>query len=1239
MKNTRIPLRPAELLKLLSVAALYSVTSWLTRLYFGEASIFFLSSGIALAAVLIGGRSYFWAVWLGALVANLLIGTPFWAGVVMAFGSALAAFAGAWLITRQGRFNVELPSQQNMIHVVALGGFAGSAASALIGITTLLLNGSLSPGNYLPSLIHWWMGDALGVILMTPLILVWWPVMVNPDARPSVKNVIEGSFILGMTLLIGSVVFLNWGHTATPDWLLVFLNKTTQGYWMFLFVIWAAMRIGTPGTSLAVMLVAMMGVTGVTQETGFFTHDPTQRPLISYWSYTVLLSLVGIALATYITSSKKMTRSLLKSEAAVNQELKHTIAALDQHAMVATTDAQGLITAVNDRFCETSGYSRAELLGQSHRLLNSGLHSKEFFDDLYQTISTGQVWNGEIRDRAKDGRLFWVRTTITPFLDDDGKPVKYIVIRADITARKETEMEVQRHRDHLEEIVRQKTDDLQSNVDMTLITLGKLRQQKFVLDQHAIVTMCSIDGRITYGNDKFSEISGYTHDEFMGQDHHLVHSGHHPHGFFKAMYQKIELGEVWHAEVCNRTKEGRLYWVDSTVAAYMGEDGKPCEYIAVCTDITERKQAEEAAHAANQAKSEFLANMSHEIRTPMNGVVGMIDLLQQTELKPEQHRMLETIHSSSLALLNILNDILDFSKIEADKLEVESIPTHLREVVEDVTQLMLTVASTKNVQISLFVDPALPTWIESDPTRLRQILFNLLGNALKFITQGAGQAMLHVHPVTRPDGVACVQFCVIDNGIGMTEEVVAKLFQPFTQADASTARKFGGTGLGLSITQRLVEMLHGQVRVHSLSGAGSEFTVELPLLAAQAPASRMLPLMPNLAGVRVLAVTPTGTCSTLFQIYLGAAGANVTIEEDLSAAHQHWQESGPDTVVLLDLEEDDQHDSGTMDTVWPNEARVVRLVRRGGGPRPSTGIEVCAHPLLYNDLIHGVALASGRLSPPTATHPTERRRTPRQQPPTIDDAFAARQLILLAEDNETNRDVLLEQLHLLGYAAEVAEDGAVALQMWHSGRYALLLTDCHMPNMDGFELTKAIRQSEPVNTHLPIIAITANAMQGEAQRCRARGMDDYLAKPLRLKELGPMLAKWLPLLPATSPQAQSDTHPAALAIWDETTLSQLIGDNPPMQRRLLEKFLINAQTQVTAIAQARAADEVHTVAGEAHTLKSAARSVGALQLGELCQTLETAALANDARACHALAQDLPPALTVAANAINHYLTA
>lgn len=1246
-----------ELLKLLGLSMLYSLASSIVTMHFnpaGGSSIFFLASGIALAALLIGGKRYFWAVFLGAFISSILIGDELWMSAAKAFGNALAALIGAWLIRRDSKFEANLSSLQDVTRIFVWGGLVGTAASAIIGTTTSLLSGVVIGDNYLASLFAWWMGDALGVLLITPMILVWWPTASTPPPRFSTRILAEAALILLIAVLVGSIVTLEWRPAILPIEIHWFLDKVSQGYWMFLVVTLAAVRLGMRGMTITLLLVTVIDLIGFYQGTGYF--GLTIGHMVSFWYFTVALVLVGMTLTTHIAANKTLTQSLLKSEAAISKELKNVVMALDQHTIVTIADKRGKITYANDKCCAITGYSRGELLGQSHDILNSDMHPHGFFKAMYRTLIHGGVWHGEICNRAKDGHLFWEYVTIVPFIGDKGKPERYVALRTDITNIKLKDAELERYRNHLEELVKEKTQDLHNSVEMAKNAMAELKQQKFVLDQHAIVTMCDIDGFISYGNDRFSQISGFSRDEFMGKNHNILASGHHTKDFFNAMYATISKGKTWHGEICNKAKDGHIYWVDSTISAFMEENGKPREYIAVSTDITEHKRVEAAAHAASRAKSEFLANMSHEIRTPMNGVVGMVDILQKTKLTVAQHRMLGTVHNSSLALLQILNDILDSAKIEAGKLAMESIPTNLREVVEGAAQLMVTVSNAKSIELSVFVSPDLPCWIASDPTRLRQVLLNLLGNAVKFTSRQEdrpSRVMLHVVPCTLTQGRPGIQLCITDNGIGMSQEVLANLFQPFSQADESTARKFGGTGLGLSISQRLVELMDGSISVSSTLGEGAEFTVKLPLLEVtpeHAPVAE-----PSLVGVHVLAVSCDTELGRIVSAYCIAAGARVSLLEDMAAAREQLQQvrqSESVTVVLL----------GSAVTAITNKFNlpatigVARLVTRDSGSHSAKDVKISAHPLLYHDLIHGIALAGGRLDVPDIPEQTE-RRTPltRTKPSSVEEALLAGRLILLAEDNETNREVMLAQLNLLGYTAEVAEDGIAALEMWRSGSYTLLLTDCHMPNMDGFELTAAIRQAEPEGSRLPIIAVTANAMQGEFQRCLDLGMDDYLSKPLRLKELKSMLDKWLPPAGEITPIArgeavealsinhaneeieskkgQDETSPDFPAVWDSTTLSRLVGDNPTMHHRLLEKFLCSAQEQVAAIGSAAVTGETNMVGDIAHKLKSAARTVGAIQLGELCQQLETAGRAGDEQACNTLVEHLGKSFYAVADVI------
>ena len=771
--------------------------------------------------------------------------------------------------------------------------------------------------------------------------------------------------------------------------------------------------------------------------------------------------------------------------------------------------------------------------------------------------------------------------------------------------------------------------------------LKSLQTRQFAIDKHAIVDISDEQGNIKYVNDKFCSLYGYRRDELLGKNHSLLNSGHHPQDFWAEMYRMLATGQPWSAEICNRAKDGRLYWVNTTIVPLLATDGQIQEYFTIQSDMTHIKQNEIQAQNANQAKGKFLANMSHEIRTPMNGVIGMLDVLQQTKLNSDQNRMVRTIRDSALSMLSLLNDILDFSKIEAGKMDIEYIPSQVREIVEDVAQVMISNACTKNIQLHTFVAPEIPAWVLSDPLRLKQILYNLLGNALKFTSsteEAPGLVMLRVDFIEPTTGQKILRISVKDNGIGMSAETVNSLFIPFTQADETTTRRFGGTGLGLSITNRLVEMLNGHIQVHSVLDKGSDFIVELPISIAE-PGIQSHIDVPTLANLTILVLTEHPIYTEILTAYLQAKFAQVIIAPDLEAGRQLLQKYENIDVVVLDPEYAEQ-DTSSMFEGCPSPVKLVQLIKRisssdGSSNPDSHKIIVPTEPLLYSELLQGVAIAAGILSKPVESG--DRRREPRISAPSVNEAKSMGQLILLADDNETNREVIQEQLRILGFASEAVEDGLEALLRWRTGDYALLLSDCHMPKMDGFQLTTAIR-AEAKGTEFPIIAITADALQGEAERCIKNGMSDYLSKPVRLADLDNMLAKWLP---RKQPIKELPIAPDPLerisktTVWDANVLVKMIGGDMATQRRLLDKFLTCARDSVSELERAVQSGNPTLVADLAHKLKSPALTVGAMQLGELCAQLESAGRTGNLNTINILALRLGACFLDVAELINH----
>ncbi len=605
-----------------------------------------------------------------------------------------------------------------------------------------------------------------------------------------------------------------------------------------------------------------------------------------------------------------------------------------------------------------------------------------------------------------------------------------------------------------------------------------------------------------------------------------------------------------------------------------------------------------SAERANEAKSTFLATMSHEIRTPMNGIIGTVDLLRNTMLSSNQLRLSNTIRESAFALLRILDDILDFSKIEAGKMEIEHIPLSVNEVAEAVAQVMFTVALQRQLQLTVFVDPAIPECLLGDPVRLRQILYNLTGNAIKFTETQPGQlGKVQIRAELLDDNL---EFCqlrisVTDNGKGMTPRQLNQLFQPFLQAEGSITRKYGGTGLGLSICQQLTELMFGRIDVQSEIGKGSVFTVVLPLRHAEEQISTTQPDLHNQT-VAICSEDPDRL--ELLSCYLKAFGAAV---ESVPYA-QLWQRQA--ALYILDC-------SVQTDITWPSSlpGPVLCLVSAESGLHSvPEGIQVLEmNPLCRSSLSSSLQRLQGAepAAPAQAVHAGPRSTALNAQAP----------LLLLAEDNPMNQKVLVEQLQTLGYQVEVADDGQIALDKWRQYRYPLLLTDLHMPNLSGYDLARAIRKEaaqydDEEIVYTRIVAITANALKGEAQKCLSVGMDDYLTKPVELAKLNAVLQRWLPA--SVAPDSVSAVAAPVVSGHDSTpicftTIANFLGPDPQKHQEYLNYFTTQAAGLLQQLQQAVADVQTERCRSLAHQLKSMAKSVGALSLSELALQLEQAA--------------------------------
>jgi len=721
-------------------------------------------------------------------------------------------------------------------------------------------------------------------------------------------------------------------------------------------------------------------------------------------------------------------------------------------------------------------------------------------------------------------------------------------------------------------------------------------------------------GVVRSANQAMARILGYAPDELVGNNITMLmpeseRNTHHTH-----IERYLRTGQAHiigiSREVEGVHKSGEPIALDLAISEYRVQQER--FFVGTFHDIRERKrtieeltQARASAEDANHAKARFLAAMSHEIRTPMNGVIGMIDVLHQSSLKGYQVEMVDLIRDSAFSLLTIINDILDFSKIEAGRLEVENTPIELAEVLEKAGGLMDNLAGRNGVELTLFADPEIPVIVMGDALRIGQVLLNLISNAIKFSSglTRPGRVELRTRLLDRDPAHLRVAFQVKDNGIGIDTETMKRLFTPFVQAEVSTSRRYGGTGLGLVISCNLAHLMGGEIQVESEPDQGSTFTLNLPFTPAPPP-EPVSSVNPLVAGLSCMVVGPANSLVADLARYITHAGAQVQQADNLARACDLAHHCAPGIWVwVIDAAGDELPSLQLLRAAaWSDQSGVdVRFVVLGRGHcrRPhwldAARVTVDGNALKCSVLLRAVAIAAGRVQVEEAEE--ESRMEATFALPPREDAQRRNRLILVAEDNETNQQVILRQLALLGVAADIATDGVKALEGWKSGKYALLLTDLQMPLMDGYQLAQTIRAAETPPRHIPIIAQSANAQRSEATQCRAAGIDDFLSKPTPLDSLKAMLDKWLP--PLVEDLASS---PAV----DVSVLQDLIGKDPELITKFLQEFCSAAAMIAEKLHRAGQADDLITGAAQAHKLKSSARAVGALRLGDWCAEIEQA---------------------------------
>ncbi|MGB3635394.1 MAG: PAS domain S-box protein [Rubrobacteraceae bacterium] len=924
-------------------------------------------------------------------------------------------------------------------------------------------------------------------------------------------------------------------------------------------------------------------------------------------------------------------------------------------AVVYVKDLEGRYLLVNHQYEELFHRTREEVAGKTDYDVFSEEMADAFRENDQRVIEAGTALELEETAPLEDG-LHIYNSIKFPLRDTDGVPYALCGFSIDITERKRAE-----------EALRESEE----------------RYSSLFLHNPDAVYSLDLEGRFTTANPAAEVLSGYTNEEIVGlssgdiivpQDR--AQAGRH--------FRKAARGEPQDYEMRITRKDGSVVDLDMTQVPIIVEDEIVGVY-GIAEDITDRKRTEEevrqlnedlerrveertvqlastvgelekskeAAESANQAKSDFLANMSHEIRTPMNGVIGMTELLLDTKLDIEQRDYTEMVRLSGNSLLTVINDILDFSKIEAGKLDIETIDFGLRLAVEDTVALLAERAQEKGLELASLVDYDVPNEVRGDPGRLRQILTNLIGNAIKFTEQG--EVILRVSLRNQTAGAAGICFEVSDTGIGMTPAQQERLFESFSQADTSTTRRYGGTGLGLAISKQLVGMMDGEISVKSESGLGSTFSFVVPL-AKQPEESRATPApRDDLRGLRVWVVDDNETNRRILDKQLSSWGMTTTLDEGGRQALQTLRAAAdagePSDLAVLDMQMPEMDGLQLARAIKADpvisRTRLVLLTsmgRRGDGEEVrSAGIEAyLTKPVRQSELYDALATVMGATEETSEQIPLITRHTIREH------KIETQARLLLAEDNEVNQKVAVRTLEKLNYRVDVADNGLEALEALTRSDYEAVLMDVQMPEMDGYAATAEIRRRESEEGgHIPIIAMTANALRGDREKALEAGMDDYIAKPINSEGLEKVLGRWVGESSETaSAQPATDDADDQEAGGEEILdplviegLRELQQDGEPdILTELFEIFLQDAPDRIEYLKEAAESGDALALSRIAHTLKGSSSNLGAGRMSNVCQELEEAGQSENLEGLDVLLRRLDAEFESARSELNTHLT-
>jgi PAS domain S-box-containing protein len=1026
------------------------------------------------------------------------------------------------------------------------------------------------------------------------------------------------------------------------------------------------------------------------------------------------------------------------------RETDALMTALSRFAIVSETDAEGTIVRANAKFSEISGYTEEELFGQNHRILKTSVHPPAFWADFWHTISSGQPWRGEVCNRAKDGRLYWVESMVAPITNAEGRVERYVSIRFDITERKVQEetlrtqeellrrmgkiagvgywlVDQQKRELYLSDEARQifevpagltpSVRDLQEryvpesqlvlsvawdealyqgqhfDLELALTTYaGKERwirlagEAEFAegkptrmmgaiqditsrvesqrrIEENDRILRTAIDtldeafvlydpqDRLVFCNEKYRDLYHLSRDLIVpgATFEQIVRDG-----AARGQYPlAVGREEEWVAERIAQHNSDRLEfeqqqlggrWV--RIVECKTADGY---HVGFRIDITPLKKAVEDAEAASRSKSQFLANMSHEIRTPMNAILGMLQLLQNTRLSDQQTDYVDKTQGAAKSLLGILNDILDFSKVEAGKMQLDPEPVELDPLLRELGVILSSNLGKKRLELLFDIDPAIPRVVVADALRLKQILINLGGNAIKFTAQG--EVLFKLRVMERTKDRVRIAFAVKDSGIGISPENQQKIFEGFSQAEASTTRRFGGTGLGLAISRRLVGLMGGELQLQSALGVGSTFHFELDLPVPEQEAETRGAPEPH-AYKTVLLVDDNPVARGVHAKQLRTLGCLVDTAEDgptaLELTQSRLKKGQGYDAVFMDWELPDMDGWTTLDHL----RKIIARAPKGTALPQTRYVMISAHgqdtlqlrpeqdtAMLDTFLVKPVTpemLAEALTLDSVKKHKPQKTET---DSPAVLPLKGMR--VLLAEDNIINQQVARELLTRQGAEVRVAENGQLCLDALRLADppFHVVLMDMQMPVMDGIQATQAIRQRMGL-TDLPIIAMTANAMASDRDACLDAGMNDHIGKPFDLKRLVTMLRDWsgwntdpnASVGPGNPPPPapNTSTPPTAHApVLDAASAIDRLGNDPDFYSKMLAAFSADAPDMLQELEQ-QWPNDLTKAAAVCHAIKGTAATVGALALAKVAEQAEAAAKAASKRGHGSAQHPTPP---------------